>query len=60
MQTSETTKWYTPKEYASLIGKSKVWVYMMIRLGKVKSRKVEKIVIRLEVTPVDNILDNSK
>jgi hypothetical protein len=42
-------KWLTPHHYAAKIGKSRQWIYYLIRIGKIKSKKVKKEVIRLMV-----------
>lgn len=48
------TKWISPLAYAALTKRHKQAVYLDIRLGKIKSRKVKKTVVRIEVeAPVD-------
>ena len=48
-------------KYASQIGKSRQWVYYLINTGRLKSRKITKKVVRIQVLPpVDKLLDISK
>ncbi len=46
---SEKGIWVSPLKYTTEVGKSKQHIYLQIRLGKLKSRKVTKTAQRLEI-----------
>lgn len=43
------TKWLSVKEYAEKTNQTRQYIYLLIRLKKVKSRIVEKKIKQLEV-----------
>ena len=58
---TENDNWVGAAQYASKVGKSRQWIYYLIKTGKLKSRKITKTVERIQVLPpVDKLLDISQ
>jgi len=42
-------QWLSIKEYADKVGQTRQYIYLLVRLGKIKSRIVQKKVSQMEV-----------